>query len=313
MRINGTSSILVLLLILFFCLNAANSALGEEGDSIFHYAKPDWWSEALWPNGVKYRYVDEDGSRQGNELYEEEPPFFSWDGGDSQVKAEVNRNIPRSPLVLTFPESVFGQLGPILFFGQSFLDYNPSVEFENEPMEHNGENPDYISNEKTITTDEDINKCQSLPSYDGNCYLMLDAENKGSYFAGYSIGFTTFASDSGKSRILKISFGVGISYIDITLNLSICTELGYRSGGENIEDSYCRDELKVDSSHLNGIFLMRIGSFTIYEYLGENFGFTFFSFEMGKVDSKTTFKDHDNLHFVTSTQGTDIFTVSLFF
>jgi hypothetical protein len=48
-----TSSLFVLLLILLFCLSHANSALGEEGDSVFHYVKPDWWSEALWPNGFK--------------------------------------------------------------------------------------------------------------------------------------------------------------------------------------------------------------------------------------------------------------------
>jgi hypothetical protein len=250
MRNKDRNGLFVLLLIIFFCLSYANSALGEEGDSVFHYAKPDWWSENLWPNGLKYRNWEVRSVKQEVELNDEEPPPFYT---DDEPNTGANLPTDKLPIVFTFPESKFGQLGTALFFGQSFLDYNPPTKFKSIALEDNR----YEHNRafrKPLLTAEDISKCQALPTYLGNCELVGDLNINATYFAGYSLGFSPFASDTGSSRFLKLSLGAGLAYVDIIMNLSICTEREISSGGDDTEDLWCTDKTKVDSTNINVSF-----------------------------------------------------------
>jgi hypothetical protein len=313
MRNKDTNSLFVLLLILFFCLSGANIALGEEGNSVFHYAKPDWWSEALWPNGLKYRNWEARSVKQEVELRDEEPPPFYTDEDDEPNELAI-RPTDKSPIVFTFPESKFGQLGTLLFFGQSFLDYNPPTKFKSLGLEDNEDENSSVFR-KPLLTAEDISKCQALPTYLGHCDLVGDLNINATYFAGYSLGFSPFASDTGSSRFLKLSLGAGLAYVDIGMDLSICTERGMSSGddGDDTEDVWCTDKTKVDSTNINGFLLMTVFTFTLYEYVGETFAFSIASYKEGKVSSRTDFKNHDNINITSRLRSLDSFTISVFF
>jgi hypothetical protein len=142
---------------------------------------------------------------------------------------------------------------------------------------------------------------------------MLTERTHATYFAGYSLGFSPFASDTGSSRFLKLSLGAGLAYVDIIMNLSICTEREISSGGDDTEDLWCTDKTKVDSTNINGFFLTTVYTFTLYEYVGETFGFSIASYKEGKVSSRTDFKNHDNIYLTARLRSLDTFTISVFF
>jgi hypothetical protein len=79
---------------------------------------------------------------------------------------------------------------------------------------------------------------------------VWDLDNNATYMAGFSIGFPPFASSLGNSRFLKFSFGLGIAYVDINIDLSLCTEAGGLNSG------FCKDKSKIDNTALNSFYPM---------------------------------------------------------
>ena len=304
----GKSVIIGLLgLVALLSFGFTSNAYAE--DSVYHYVKPNWWNEALWPNGLKYRYIDPPDSFQGFGFYTEEPDRFDY---DSQIGQSNSKKTDRSPIVITFPESNFGQLGPLLFFGQLFLDSDPPVKALNVDLENPGNDPETKTHNIQIFTDEDLRICQQLPNYDGNCELAYDIEAGRSYYAGYSIGLSPFIFDSGNSRFLKFSLGVGIAFIDVAVDLNLCTELEIPESVHHQEDGTCSNKTEVDSTNLIGIFPMSVFSFTVYEYIGEDFGIELGAWEKGIVYTKTKFKNHDDLYLTIETQNL-VVSISIFF
>ena len=295
--VRGTFILLVL-----FSFGLTCNAYAE--DSVFHYIKPDWWSEGLWPMGIKYSYGD---SYARYDLNKEAAPGYEINPvpADDSINGYVEiTDSPRFPWAFTFPETVFGQWGSLLFFGQSFLDYNPPDKFENGRIEGDGRH------EKSFYTDDDHDKCESLGAIGDNCEIVWNLDNKATYMAGYSIGFSPFASSSGNHRLLKFSIGLGVAFIDIKIDLSLCTEAG---GGNNGYGISGLKEQKIDSTHITGLYPMTTMTIKIYEYMGEDFGFSFLSGETARTTIRTEFKNRDNLDFSDMITDVDIFSISWFF
>jgi hypothetical protein len=287
-------------LLLLFSIGLTSSAYGE--DSVFHYVKPDWWSEGLWPNGLKYAYGMSDARY---DLNKEGPPIsqLTPEPADDSITGYSDKTTdPRFPWAFTFPESSFGQWGSFLFFGQSFLDYNPPELVINRELKV-GDVPG-----NSFHTEEDRDKCTEFIERTGNCFTSWDIDNKATYMAGYSIGFSPFVSSSGNSRFLKFSIGIGMTYVDINIDLSLCSNAGKVDGV-----FFCDDKTNIDSTKITGFYPMTTWTIRIYEYIGENFGIAFLSGETARTTNRTEFKNHENLDFTAMITDLDLISISWFF
>ena len=306
----------IMVLILVVCFSG--NAFGE--DSVFHYVKPDWWGDSLWPNGLKFRYA---GSyyaiaiASGVELnLEVITVFHDVESGVTDdtlhrtARSQAEEN-PSIPVTFTFPESVLGRLGTLMFYGQAFFNYSPPWEMSSRF--HIAGDPGSISWEeykealKTFLTDEEVASCGA---WGYSCDIGFDLFVYDFLVAGYTLGFSIFTSEAGSSRFLKFGLGAGISYNDTSLYVYLCP--GSESYGSG-DDWRCENKTTIDKATYEQFGFAIVSNFTTYEYKGETLGLMLISWEGGTFLKETNFSSHPNLDTLFRIAVIEIISISVFF